>query len=102
MWTLPLLEALGCGGSGVGDRQRVRHAARRVRDRARWHRPACARRIEPRAPFSVPAFPVVTFGFIALYATLFAVGVAADPVLGLAAGGVLGGAIVWSLVAVRD
>lgn len=60
------------------------------------------RRTEPRAAFSVPGFPVVTIGFILVYAALFAVAVVADPVLALAGFGTLGATAVWSVFAVTS
>jgi APA family basic amino acid/polyamine antiporter len=59
------------------------------------------RRREPRAAFSVPLFPVATFGFIAVYAALLATAAAADPSRALVAGGILGGAALFSVAWVR-
>ena len=50
------------------------------------------RRREPPAPFPVPAFPIVTGAFIAIYGVLLAVAVVDDPTLAAIAGAVVGGA----------
>jgi APA family basic amino acid/polyamine antiporter len=54
------------------------------------------RRREPPAAFRVPAFPLVTGGFIAIYGALLAVAVVDDPTLAAYAGAVVGGAAVLS------
>jgi basic amino acid/polyamine antiporter, APA family len=56
------------------------------------------RRGGPAPAFSVPAFPLVGGGFIALYAVLFALAALDDPWLALEALGVLAGAAVSSMV----
>jgi basic amino acid/polyamine antiporter, APA family len=56
------------------------------------------RRGGPRPAFSVPLFPLVVGGFVAVYGTLLAIGVYEDPWYALAAGGVLAGAAVSSVV----
>jgi APA family basic amino acid/polyamine antiporter len=50
------------------------------------------RRRAPGAPFSVPLFPLVAAGFIAVYAALAATAAAANPTGALVAGGVLAAA----------
>jgi hypothetical protein len=59
------------------------------------------RRREPASPFTVPAFPIVTFGFILVYAVLLALAVVNDPSLAISAGAVVGGAALLSIVQVR-
>lgn len=56
------------------------------------------RRGGSRPAFSVPAFPLVVGGFVAIYGVLLAIAVYEDPVLALEAGGVLAGAAVSSVV----
>lgn len=58
------------------------------------------RRREPAAPFSVPLYPVVVGGFVAVYAALLVTAVVAAPMPALISGGVLAAAALISVVRV--
>jgi APA family basic amino acid/polyamine antiporter len=58
------------------------------------------RRSPAGAAFSVPAFPLVAFGFIAIYASLVAVAAAADPTRALIAGAAVAGVALLGIVLV--
>src|SRR5262249_36079274 len=59
------------------------------------------RRREPAAPFRVPVFHAVVFGFIAIYAALLAVSIVDDPSLAVTAGTFVAAAAAFSVLAVR-